>query len=65
MDTKANVQYDRMVLKIGSNMQHEQKFNMYYIENIRKVQIIEPTPMPIVYGIKSETESYNACMTSF
>lgn len=46
-------------------MQHEQKFNMYYIENIRKVQIIEPTPMPIVYGIKSETESYNACMTSF
>ena len=55
MDAKQNVQYDRMVLKIGSNMQYEQKFNMYYIENIRKVQIIEPTPMPIVYGIKSET----------
>lgn len=46
-------------------MQHEQKFIKYYIENIKKVQVIEPSPMPIVYGIKSETESYNACMTSF
>lgn len=65
MESKANLQYDKMVLKIGSHMQYEQKFTMYYIENIKNVQIIDPTPMPIVYGIKSQTETYNACMTSF
>lgn len=59
------MQHDRIVLKIGSHMQHEQKFVMSYIQNIKKVQVIEPTPMPIIFCIKSENETYNACMTNF
>lgn len=65
IDIKSSIQYDRPVLYIGSNMQYEQKLIKYHIENVKKVQIVEPTPMPIIFCIKSDTEVYNACITTF
>lgn len=36
-------------------MQYEQKLIKYHIENIKKVQAVEPSSMPIIFGIKSQT----------